>query len=329
MCSTTTAADPSPPGPSLLERLGDRRLVVVTGKGGTGKSTVAAALGMAAAKRGKRTLLIETGGAHGLASLLGRRSARYRVLPVGEGLHLLSMNAHDALEDYVVRQLKLRSLYRLVFRNRFMGPFIDTVPGLPDIIQLGKVWDLAQEGSASQLHWDLLILDAPATGHGLTMLGSPASMMDVTRSGPFHANAKRIHRLLTDPAQTAIVLTTLPEPLPVNEALQLYQGLGPAREQVAGCVINQVHQPPFEPLDAWTAAAPALTRCEEPGWLEAVALTDHWVTTTRQQRASSLRLGQALGLPTLALPYRFQRQLEQQDLEALADSFAHQPLETP
>ncbi len=325
----TTATTPPPAPPSLLDRLAGRRLVVVTGKGGTGKSTVSAALGIAAARRGLRTLLIEAGGAQGLARLLGRRRARYRVLPVREGLHLLSMNPHDALEDYVVKQLKLRSLYRLVFRNRVVGPFMDAVPGLPDIIQLGKVWDLAQETSQGRPHWDLLIMDAPATGHGLTMLGSPRNMMDVTRSGPFHANAERVHRLVSDPAHTAIVLTTLPEPLPVNEALQLYSGLGDGREQVAACVINQVHPSPIEPLAAWERARPSFASLEDPALQELVELGDHWVGTSQRQRQAMARLRAELTAPMVALPYRYRRALEIRDLERLADRLGGASESTP
>ncbi len=310
-----------PVAPSLVDRIAGRRLVVVTGKGGTGKSTVAAAVGLAAARRGLRTLLIETGGAEGLARLLGHHRARYRTLPIADGLHLLSMNAHEALEDYAVRQLKLRSLYRLVFRNRVIGPFMDTVPGLPDIIQLGKVWDLEQEQSHDQPFWDLLVLDAPATGHGLTMLGAPQAMMDVTRSGPFHANAERVHDLISDPAKTAIVLTTLPEPLPVNELLQLYRGLGPAQAQVVACVVNQLELSPFAPLDSWERARPALRVHDAPGWAEQVALTDHWVGTIRRQQGAVERLAEALPAPMIELPYRYSRRLELWDLQALAERF--------
>jgi anion-transporting ArsA/GET3 family ATPase len=315
----------SPPSdattPSLLEQVRGKRLVVVTGKGGTGKSTVTTALGMAAARAGLRTLLVETGGAQGLARLLGHPRARYRVLPVGAGLHLLSMSAHEALEDYAVRQLKLRSLYRLVFRNRFMGPFMDTVPGLPDIIQLGKVWDLAQERSEGRHHWDLIILDAPATGHGLTMLAAPRSMMEVTRSGPFHANAQRVHDLITDREKTALVLTTLPEPLPVNEVLQLYRGLGEAREQVAACVLNQVHALPFSDLEAWPAAREAMAQHQDEAWQEALGLCDHWVSGSLRQQRAAARLQDELGPPIIPLPYRIHRQLGLEDLAALAERF--------
>jgi len=319
--SLATPDTDAKPEPSLIDRLEGRRLVVVTGKGGTGKSTVSAALGIAAARRGLRTLLIETGGAQGLARALGRKHGRYRVLPVRDGLHLLSMNPQDALEDFVVRQLKLRALYRLVFRNRVIGPFMDTVPGLPDIIQLGKVWDLAQEHSDTGPHWDLLILDAPATGHGLTMLSSPANLMEVTRSGPFHANARRVHDLISDPAQTAIVITTLPEPLPVNEALQLYEGLGEGQQQVAACIVNQVHPAPFEPLGAWDSARQALEGSTHPQLHELVGLTDHWVKTVQRQRQATQRLLAALPKPAIALPYQPHRQLVLQDLDRLAGHF--------
>jgi anion-transporting ArsA/GET3 family ATPase len=318
MCPTAQPSAPEHPA-TLLQRLGGRRLVVVTGKGGTGKSTVATALGLAAARAGLRTLLVETGGAQGLT----------RVLPVRESLFLLSMNAQDALEDFAIRQIKLRSLYRLVFRNRFMGPFMDTVPGLPDIIQLGKIWDLLQETSQGNPHWDLLILDAPATGHGLTMLGAPRSMMEVTRSGPFHANAQRVHDLVSNPEQTAIVLTTLPEPLPVNEALQLYEGLGSSQGQVVGCVINQMHELPFTPLEAWPEARRALEASEDPAWREAVELCGHWVAAARRQVQASTRLREALSVPIVELPYRFPRQLGLEDLEALADHFGALDREAP
>lgn len=308
----------APAASALLDALLARRLIVVTGKGGTGKTTLAAALGLAAARLGKATLLVEMGGASGLARALHAQGSGYRQVRVGERLHLLSMGPKAALEDYIVRQVKLRALYRLVFRNRWMGPFMDAVPGLGDIIQLGKIWDLCQEREEDGWRWDVLILDAPATGHGLSLLGAPSAMMDLTRSGPFHANAAKVQALISDPLQTAVVLTALPEPLPVNEALQLARGLGSCRKLLRGCVLNQVHPPPFTPLEAWPTARARLAEIDDPAWRDATGLMDHWVAQARRQVEARGRLDRELGLPRLELPALASRSLSRDDLDALA-----------
>jgi hypothetical protein len=92
---------------------------------------------------------------------------------------------------------------------------------------------------------------------------------------------------------------------------------------VAACVINQVHQPPFAALDAWPTARAALAEHDHPAWREAVRLTDHWVSHAQRQARAIRRLGVEMAVPTVQLPYRFRRKLEQQDLDALADSFCH------
>lgn len=121
----------------------DHRILVVTGKGGVGKSTVCAALGLLAARQGKRVVVTETSGAQVLPGLFGVQSRGYEPVRLAPGLDTLSITPLEAIEDYVVQQIKVRRLYEMVFRNRVMGPFIDGVPGLHDAVQLGKVWDCA------------------------------------------------------------------------------------------------------------------------------------------------------------------------------------------
>ena len=165
----------------------DKRIIIVTGKGGTGKTTIAAALGLWAARSGKKTLICETHGTNRVCPLFGRTSDGYEPVQVHRGLHVLSITSESAIEDYVVQQIKVKKLYKLVFRNRVMGPFMDAVPGLHDAVHLGKVFDLAREvdGDGNNT-WDLVIVDAPATGHGLHMFDSPRAMMELTRAGPVY-----------------------------------------------------------------------------------------------------------------------------------------------
>ena len=294
----------------------DRRVLLVTGKGGVGKTTVAASLAVEAASRGKRVLLAETQGATRIPELFGRRPSGYEVQPLGPDLYTLSITGERAIEDYVVQQVKVRAIYKMVFRNRVMGPFMDGVPGVHDLVQLGKIMDLERERSFGRPVWDLIVVDAPATGHGLTMLDGPRAMMELTVAGPFHEGARQIHDLFVDPVRTGLVLVTLPEEMPVNETLDLHERLGSYRDQVMGCVLNEVHPRPFEPLDAWERVRPHLEHLGEP-----VELNDRAVHRARNQVRARERLA-ALGCPVLELPLLASRTLRVPELEGLGRRLA-------
>ena len=235
-----------------------KRVVVVTGKGGVGKTTVALSLALEGARQGKRSLLVELAGSHQVAAVFGKPAGGYALQQLTPMLSTLSITPQEAIEDYVVQQLRFRALYRVVFENRVMAPFVAAVPGLHDVVQLGKVWELEQATTQGHPDWDLIVVDAPATGHGLTLLNSPRSMMDLTVTGPFHDNARLVRDLVEDPDRTALVLVALPEELPVNETLDLYERLGAMRDQVGLCVLNEVHPEPFSDLQAWPELRAAL-----------------------------------------------------------------------
>jgi anion-transporting ArsA/GET3 family ATPase len=296
-----------------MRELLDRRVLLVTGKGGVGKTTVAASLALEAASRGKRVLLVETAGSTQVPGLFGRDRASYDAQRLTDDLYTLSVTPEKAIEDYIVQQIKVRALFKMVFRNRIMGPFMDGVPGLHDLVQLGKVFDLERETSFGRSAWDLIVVDAPATGHGLTMLDAPRSMMELTIAGPFHDNARLVHQLFVDPDKTALVLVALPEEMPVNETLDLYGRLGDYRRQVRACVLNEVHPPPFAELDRWEQARQAL---DAPALAEAVDCTDRSVLRARRQIEARRRLS-ALPCPILELSFLYDRRLGLRELERL------------
>lgn len=300
----------------------DHRILVVTGKGGVGKSTVCAALGLLAARQGKRVVVTETSGAQVLPGLFGVQSRGYEPVRLAPGLDTLSITPLEAIEDYVVQQIKVRRLYEMVFRNRVMGPFIDGVPGLHDAVQLGKVWDCAVQAvdGAGRPRWDLVVVDAPATGHGLTMLEAPRSMMDLTRAGPMYRGNEKVETLLGDPRQTRMVLVSLPEEMPVAETLDLHRRLGTRGQQLSLCVLNEVHPHPPATAAEWAQARPLLADSGAPGVQAAVELVDGWHERVARQDQARQRLRQGIGLPVVDLPFLFHRSLGPQDLSRLADA---------
>lgn len=303
-----------------LDDLFHRRVVVVTGKGGTGKTSVSIALGLEAARRGKRTLIAETYGAERVLDVFGLPTGGYRVqaLPHPSGgpprLFSLAMSAESCTRDFLLKQVRFESLYRAVFKNRVMAPFIDAVPGLADVIQLGKVYDLLEEENEGP-PWDLVIVDAPATGHGLSLLHSPRAMMDMTLAGPLHANAAKVWSLFGDPGRTAIVLVTLPETLPVRETLDLHQRLRSLHEHIRLCALNRTLQEPFPETDPWLGAREHLAGGASPSMVQALDLTDRWVGRVRVQRWARKELMTHIQRPVLSLPWRFTNEPSPQDLE--------------
>src|SRR3954454_25024586 len=201
----------------------DKPLLVVTGKGGVGKSTVAAAIGMAAAARGLRTIVAEVAARDDISRALsgdGQRAFTERDL--GEGLHHISIDPESALEEYVKDQLP-RGVADLLASSRMFSYLVAATPGLRELLTVGKVWELAQPGRRTPgAHpYDLVILDAPATGHGVATLTAPGTFAGAARMGPVARQGGIIDGMLSDPVQTGIVAIARPEEMPVNETLAL------------------------------------------------------------------------------------------------------------
>lgn len=298
----------------------DHRILVVTGKGGVGKTTVCAALGLLAVRRGLRAVITETSGAQAIPPLFGKASLGYEPLELIPGLDTLSITPLEAIEDYVVQQIKVRRLFELVFRNRVMAPFVDAVPGLHDAVQLGKVWDCAVQARTptGAPRWDLVIVDAPATGHGLTMLDAPRSMMELTRAGPMYKGNEKVEAVLGDPQQTRIVLVCLPEEMPVAETLDLNDRLGARRNQLSLCILNEMHPRPPTDEASWAQARPTLLAEGGQRLEAAIGLVDGWLERHRRQDILQRRLADGLGLPLTTLPFLFRRDLLAGDLGRLA-----------
>lgn len=271
---------------------------MVTGKGGVGKTTLSVALALRYAERGLQTILVETAGAEQVPGMFGLRGQGYSPTLLAPRLWTLRLTPEEAIEDYVVQQVRFRRIYTMVFKNRVMAPFMEAVPGLHDAVQLGKVFDLFRETAGGRPRWDRVVVDAPATGHGLTMLGSARALMELTRAGPLHDGVKQVQDVIGDPAHTGVVLVSLPESLPVNETIELAERMGAARGLLRAVVLNGLVDDVMGPADL-SGAGDALAVAPGGPALERLVLRRR--RRLDAQAAAASRLRQRIGAPTAGL----------------------------
>ena len=201
----------------------DRTLLYVTGKGGVGKTTVAAALGMAAAGRGRRTIVCEVAEQDRVSRAFAREGVqREQEVELAPNLWAITIDPTAALREWLERQLGGAAL-RLIAGSSAFQHFVAAAPGAKELITIAKVWELAQleRWDAANRTYDLVIVDAPASGHGLAMLTAPQTFGEIARVGPIRRQAFKVRDMLADGRRTGYVAVALPEEMPVNETLEL------------------------------------------------------------------------------------------------------------
>jgi Mrp family chromosome partitioning ATPase len=308
------------PLPTLL----DRRLVIVTGKGGVGKSTVAAALAKLAAREGKRVLVCEVNAQQErIAPLLGASPSGSRVRVAADGISTVNVTPAEAMREYGLMVLKFQTIYEAVFENRLVRYFLRVVPSLAELVMLGKILHEARAEERGRPRWDLVIVDAPATGHAVQLLRVPQALLDTVPGGPLRHDAQWMEALLVDPARTAVVLVTLPEEMPVNEAIELDAAVrGVLGMPRAALFVNAMPDHRFlaeetQALAELQERAPPLGPAARAGRLQAIR-AEHASRYLARARA-------ALDLPTCVLPLLPMADWGPAAIEAIAGVIAAAP----
>jgi anion-transporting ArsA/GET3 family ATPase len=301
----------------LTEWCSSSRVIIVAGKGGVGKTTTAAALAVAAARAGRKVLLIELEGKSGLGSMFGFESLSGEV-EVYPGVTALPLAADDALLEY----LDTHGLGRMSKRLVGIGALdivATAVPGMKEILVLGKVKALQRARAA-----DVIVVDGPAAGHAVTFLLSPKGLLDAVRVGPVLTQAIEVSEMLADPDRTQVMLVTLPEETPVNETAETAETFVDRIGLTLGpLVVNGVY--PDRPLEGLASAGEIRAAAERAGVevpdaeVEHLARAANFLVRRHRLQAEQIdRLTDRLDLPQVALPFMFSSDIGRAELEILA-----------
>jgi anion-transporting ArsA/GET3 family ATPase len=293
-------------------------LVVVTGKGGVGKSTVAAALGLAAARRGLRTIVAEVAARDDVSrALAGSGTRPFEERAVADNLFHISIDPERAMEEYLVDQLPVRALADVLTSSRLFTYLAAATPGMRELLTMGKVWELAQgrRRTPGARPYDLVVLDAPATGHGVAVLAAPRTFADAARVGPVARQGRTIHEMVADPGRTGVIAVATAEEMPVNETLALREALrDDLGLELDAVVVNALLPDRFSAQDAAALAA-------RPGRAARVAGSLHARAQAQHEQLERLRAGLD-GVPVLTLPFVVAAELGPGELARLAGELA-------
>jgi anion-transporting ArsA/GET3 family ATPase len=311
-----------------------KRLLVVSGKGGVGKTVVSSALALLASRQGKNVLLIKMDDQGRTSQLFGTPPLGDRVMPLREGISAVNLDPKTVAYDWILSQLKIKRLVRHIVDSRLFDSWFRVSPAIKEMISLGKVASLVDERTwwRKDPVWDLVIFDAPATGHGLGLLRLPEQASKLL-IGPLRKNALAVQALLENPTLTSLVLVTIPEEMPVNEVVHFYEEAKKRTQVTLSCLILNAAFPRrvqgAEPSDLGAAfSTPA-----GEGALRAllggrVGASEARASLLRAAEWSQVRgalteryrgeLNARVGLPLLELPSIFAEQFGFAELEQVA-----------
>jgi anion-transporting ArsA/GET3 family ATPase len=304
-----------PPVSCLL----DRRLIFVTGKGGVGKSTVAAALGLLAARRGLRTIVAELAKQERVQHSFDHHGELFSEVELAPGLFTISIDPQHAMEEYLT--VKTGRVGQLLGSSRLFHAFAMATPGMRELLSMGKVWELAQlhRRTRGAAPYDLVIVDAPATGHGVAILNTPRTFAEIARVGPIAHQGRTIARTIADRRFTAVVAVATAEEMPVNETLSLRQALREDGLDLDAVIVNALYPSRFDEAEvAELESALARTDATVARGALSAALSEHARGVAQREQRDRLRKG--LRLELIELPYLFADHIAQPELELLASS---------
>lgn len=280
-----------------------RRFLFITGKGGTGKTTLTAAMARALAARGKRVLIVLTEPKERVSSLLGVPPLGPDIASVLPNIFAVKTNPEAALREYGQMILKSRAVYSAVFENKVVKGFFSAVPGLHQWAMLGKAWYHSTEQLPDgRPRFDIVLFDAPATGHGLEMLRVPKVIVDTVPPGLLRREAERAWATFRNPNESGVIIVALPEDMPATESIELGEAItGELGLPIARVVVNQVMDRLFDDAEHAVLLEPRDLTPNDPGD-EAIGAAVRRAISERVQIESLAKIRAGIAAPITTLP---------------------------
>ncbi len=312
------------------------RVLIVSGKGGVGKTTVSAALALVAARHGRKVCVAEVDRKGTLPKLFGGRELGYDPRELSPGVWGMNIVPDQALAEYLDVQYHMKRVSKVFASTHFVDFITATAPGLKDILVLGKIWYLEQGRQSGDIEFDTIIVDAPAAGHMLTFLSAPMGLSDAVKVGPVQRQAEWLVQMLCDPARTRVHLVTLPEEMPITETLETAAALGTRVKINSGVAFANAVYPPFlsaaetaeleaivadgDPDELLTEAAEVGLKLDRED-LDALVGYARFLNSRRKIQSKHLStLKKGLDDPVVELPFLFSAGLALPGIETLADA---------
>ncbi|MGH8999954.1 MAG: ArsA family ATPase [Acidimicrobiia bacterium] len=309
-----------------------KRLLFFTGKGGVGKSTVSAAMALLAAEQGQQVLLVSADGKGDIGAFFGCPPVGFKPAPVHPRVSAMAMDTEASLSEYLRLNLKVPIPARIGPMAKVFDFVAAAAPGVKEILTVGKICWEVREALEGRARWDLVVVDAPSTGHVVSQLGAPGAIIELVAVGPVRSQTGWMSDLLGDDAVTALNVVATPEEMPVDETVELVtRARAELPVPLGAVVVNRVlpelftrsEEAAFDQLSAPDALA-RLTAKAGPG-VPAVLDAARLAVTLRRTRARHLGdLRAAVGLPLLYLPELFVRAEGKRVTRMMADALGEE-----
>ncbi len=299
----------------------DKKLVFVTGKGGVGKSAIAAGIALRASRAGRRALLCEVDTDGGAGRLFGAPPLAFTPREVAPGLWAANITRDEAMRAFVRRFVPVGKIADMILANRVAQIFFESAPSVMEAVIVDQIANLA---ASTHPAWDMLVVDLPASGHALTFLNVPRSMVEMVRTGTLAGHMRRLADALSDPDRSELVIVTLPEEMPVNETIELWnRARADLQTPVRHIVVNGERAPDLRESDeaALVAAADgadAAGRARVDRVRAGVQLGRYWLI---EDARSIARLTET-GARVTRIPFLFRKRDDRDLVESIANHLA-------